>query len=59
MGNFFFNKNRIIFVLFSNFYVKLKLYLNYKGFFLKWKPLFKKSSYFGIYRATKNQFLNK
>ena len=26
---------------------------------LKWKPLFKKSSYFGLYRATKNQYLNK
>ncbi len=26
---------------------------------LKWKPLFKKSSYFGIYRSTRNQFLNK
>ncbi len=28
-------------------------------FTLKWKPLFKKSSYFGIYRSTRNQFLNK
>lgn len=26
---------------------------------VKWKPLFKKSSYFGIYRSSKNQFLNK
>ena len=29
------------------------------SFTLKWKPLFKKSSYFGIYRSTRNQFLNK
>ena len=28
-------------------------------FTLKWKPLFKKSSYFGIYRSTRNQHLNK
>lgn len=25
----------------------------------KWKPIFKKSSYFGLYRANKNQWLNK
>ena len=26
---------------------------------LKWKPIFKKSSYYGLYRANKNQWLNK
>ena len=33
--------------------------LTFFSFSLRWKPLFKKSSYFGIYRSTKNQFLNK
>jgi len=37
----------------------IKYLLNFQLGLLKWKPLFKKSSYFGIYRSTRNQFLNK
>ena len=37
----------------------IKYLLNSRLGLLKWKPLFKKSSYFGIYRSTRNQFLNK
>jgi len=37
----------------------IKYLLNSQLGLLKWKPLFKKSSYFGIYRSTRNQFLNK
>lgn len=46
-------------------YVLLKdlyhLYNNFKfkNNQLRWKPLFKKSSYFGIYRANTNKWLNK
>jgi hypothetical protein len=44
----------------NTLYVFIKICLN---FFLRaglvWKPLFKKSSYFGLYRSNRNQWLNK
>jgi len=52
---YFFFKNLCKYLLLKFF--KILPLLNI--FKLKWKPLFKKSSYFGIYRSTRNQFLNK
>lgn len=52
-------------VSFNSFYQMIFFLINFsrslpskplKG---KWKPLFKKSSYFGIYRSCRNQHLNK
>ncbi len=38
----------------------LTLFLNlFVKFNLVWKPLFRKSSYYGLYRSNRNQWLNK
>ena len=56
--NHFFNKTQMLSIVFFKF-IKRFSYYWVSNHSLKWKPLFKKSSYFGIYRSTKNQYLNK
>jgi len=53
MWGFKFNSKRFFLLKFLNNTKKQTKHI------LKWKPLFKKSSYYGIYRTNKNKWLNK
>lgn len=56
--HYFLNNLIVIFTILKKNISKLK-HIPLWVSFIKWKPLFKKSSYFSIYRSTKNRFLNK
>lgn len=60
--NFFWIKKVLSYLNFNflRFFKKiLSLLKFFKIFQLKWKPLFKKSSYYFLYRTSKNKWLNK
>ena len=55
-NKYFFFKKAFILIKFYINALKLPLYFNTVQFStLRWRPLFKKSSYYGLYRSNKNQ----
>ena len=63
-STFFIKFNKVVFfkknVIFKNFFFIFKNFINFlQQNFLFWKPLFKKSSYFSLYKSSVSRYVNK